>query len=147
MTLPTSRLLLPALALALALAASPPALAAEETVKAPAPKGSPEAALVLAFEAAKAGSFSAYLEAFHPDETSTETQRASREKYEWPRFLKQHTWYLASTAPLTFVVTKKEEDASTARLYLKDQKNPDRMPVPVRFKKSGETWLVTSSSL
>lgn len=121
--------------------------AAEETIKDPKP-GTPEAAVAGALQAALAGDFALYLDVIHPEFKDTDEQKRQRERYEWKRFLPQARWYLVAEKPLTFVVTSRKADGDRfVTLYIKDQKNKERMPVPVSLKKDGEVWKIRTSSL
>ena len=120
---------------------------ADVTVKNPA-TGTPEATLVAAFEAAQAADFSKYLQVIHAEHKETARQRKEREKYEWSRFRKQYKWYLLSEQPISFAVTsRREEGKNTLRLFIRDQRTKDRMPVPVRMKRDGSGWKIIVSSL
>lgn len=131
--------------MALALVALP-ARAADTVVSAPAP-GSPEAVVASALEAALAGDFAAYLKTVHPDERATPTQRSERERYEWKRFKNHAEWYVKTRTPLTFVLVSRDGEGDNLRIFVRDQKNKDRMPVPVRLKRTGSGWGITTNSL
>ena len=107
---------------------------ADVVVKNPA-SGTPEAALVSAFEAAQARDFSKYLKVIHSEHKDTQRQRDERQKYEWARFLTQYQWYLLSKHPVSYAVASRREAGKNAlRLFIRDQRTKDRMPVPVRMK-------------
>ena len=138
------------LALLLFTAAGPAAAQAP-----PAPEGKPvsaevsvQATLVAAFEAALAGDLQAYLATLHPESKETEVQRKQLERFEWQRFSRQAAWYLVSKAPVSFeVVRRGDTGPNSTRVFVKDQKNKDRMPVPVRLKRHRTGWKITANSL
>ena len=135
------------LALLLALLLTPAlARANDEVVAKPAPN-SPEATVRDALAAGLAGDFDAYLETVHPEHKETAEQRRHRKNYEWSRFERQATWYVRTRRPLSFVVTRRAESGAEVRIFLRDQVNRGRMPVPVRLKKAGDTWKIVTSSL
>ena len=118
-----------------------------ETIKNPA-SDTPEGAVAAALAAGLAGDFNAYLATVHPEHKSTKSQIKQRRKYEWSRFTKQAAWYVSKRTPLTFQVTQRRpEGKSLYRLFIKDQTHKDRMPVPVRLKKSGNAWKIVTNSL
>ena len=133
--------------LLLVMALSGPARVADEVVSNPAPT-SEEAPIAEAFRAAQKGDFNAYLLVVHPERRGSPAMEAERKATEWKRFLNQFKWYLTATEPPTFVVTAKDSDGpGLARVFLKDQTHPDRMPVPVRLMLDGTVWKVLVSSL
>jgi hypothetical protein len=144
----TCRRILAVLSLvALAVPALAQPKAAGETVKDPKPDA-PEAPIATALKAALAGDFLAYLAAVHPDDTVTDEQRRQRERYEWKRFKVQAKWYLASEDPVSFVVVRRVPQGDTQmRVFVKDLKNADRMPVPVSLRKDGDAWKIETNSL
>ena len=122
---------------------------ADEVVTNPA-SGTPEAAISTAFAAALANDYSKYLGAIHPEHKQTARQKNERRKYEWKRFQKQCRWYLKSDNPITYaVVSRREEGSKSSRvvLFIRDQKNTNRMPVPVRLKHHSSGWKIVVSSL
>ena len=123
-----------------------PAAGADTYVESPA-KGTPEAVVVAALAAALANNFDAYLKTIHPDDKENARHREQRKKYEWTRFVKMAANYCKTTSPPTFYVTRSEITGDRARLFVKDLKTPDRMPVPVRLKKAGSGWGITANSL
>ena len=134
--------------LLIALGLTATAHAKDETVKGPFKEGSPEWVIATALKAAVAGDFNAYLTVIHPEHKSTRDQKSQRERYEWKRFKKQHRWYIVKDKPMTFVITqRREEGTNYKRIFLRDQKNKGRMPVPLRLKKSGDRWYIVTSSL
>ena len=132
-------------ALALVLLAQT-ALAADETIKNP-KANSAEATIEAAFKAALKNDFDAYLETIHPEHKETTDQRNQRKSYEWKRFTTQVKWYLVSESPITFVVARRVPEDKYIKIFVKDQKNKDRMPVPVTLKKDGDGWKIQTSSL
>ena len=112
-----------------------------------APAGSPEDTLAQAFRAALKGSFSAYLQTVHPDERETDVQRRDLRRYEFARFKKSAARYLKDGDPLSFKIARKDDWKTEKRRFLSDRTQPDRMPVPVRFRQDGARWLITSNSL
>ena len=119
----------------------------EETIKDP-KANTAEATIAAALKAGMAGDFGAYLETIHPEHKETRDQRNQREKYEWARFVKQAAWYVKAADPITFVVARRVQDGDKyLKVFVKDQKNADRMPVPVQLKKDGDGWKITTSSL
>jgi hypothetical protein len=122
------------------------ALADDEVVTKPV-ANSPEATVAEALTAGLAGDFDAYLETVHPEHKETPEQRRQRKKYEWSRFERQATWYVRTREPLSFVVTRRAESGDYVRVFLRDQRNRARMPVPVRLKKAGDGWKIVTSSL
>ena len=131
--------------LAITLAASM-AAAADETISKPA-ANSPEATVAEALKAGLAGDFDAYLAAIHPEHKETSDQRKQRENYEWKRFVKQVKWYVTSEKPIAFVVTRRVPEDKYYKIFVKDHKNKDRMPVPVTLKKDGSGWKIVTNSL
>jgi len=120
---------------------------ADQTVTNPA-DGSPEAVLLSAFYAAKDGDYSKYLKAVHPDHKETARQRKERQKYEWTRFRTQYKWYLITADPISYAVVRRQEDGKDGlRLFIRDQRTKDRLPVPVRMKRYGARWGIVVSSL
>ena len=120
---------------------------ADETIRNPA-TGTPEHTIAMAFSAAIAKDYARYLDTVHPEHRDTEKQRRERERYEWSRFLKQYRWYLSSDAPVTFAITsRREEGKDSRRVFLRDQKNKERMPVPVRMKRHQGQWKIVVASL
>lgn len=133
------------LALAAPAAAAP--APAGETIRDPKPD-TPEAPIAVALKAALAGDFTAYLVAVHPDDKATDEQRHQRERYEWKRFKTQAKRYLVSEDPVAFVVVRRvPQGDERTKVFLKDQMNPDRMPVPVSLRKDGEAWKIETNSL
>ena len=119
----------------------------EETIKDPKPNTA-EGTIAAALEAGLAGDFDAYLETIHPEHKATTEQRSQRQKYEWARFEKQAAWYVVSQKPMTFVIARRQPDGDNyLKVFLKDQKNKERMPVPVQLKKDGAGWKIVTSSL
>jgi hypothetical protein len=120
---------------------------ANETIQNP-QRGTPEFAISQALKAAIAGDFKAYLETVHPDDKTTKSQRDQRKNYEWKRFKKQAKWYLLSDKAISFVVASRKPDGAKAiRLYIQDQKHKKSMPRPVKLKKAGDSWKITTNSL
>ncbi|MEC8025532.1 MAG: hypothetical protein VX223_16500 [Myxococcota bacterium] len=122
---------------------------ADEVVTNPA-SGTPEAAISTAFAAALGNDFSKYLDAVHPEHKQTARQKNERQKYEWQRFQKQCRWYLKAENPITYaVVSRREEGSKPSRVvvFIRDQKNKNRMPVPVRLKQHSSGWKIVVSSL
>ncbi len=120
---------------------------ADKVVSEPA-ADAPEAPVARAFRAALADDFGQYLEAVHPSGKSTEQEQALRERYEWSRFLKQFRWYLKSAEPVSFVVVSVRVDGDDVRrVFLRDLQHKDRMPVPVRVRRDGDTWKLGVNSL
>lgn len=118
-----------------------------ETITNPA-GDTPEGVVAAALAAGLAGDFNAYLATVHPEHKTTKTQIKQRRKYEWSRFNKQAAWYVSQRTPLTFQVTQRRPEGKTMyRLFIKDQTHKDRMPVPVRLKKSGNAWKIVTNSL
>ena len=118
-----------------------------ETIRDPA-ANTPEATVLAALRAGLAGDFNAYLAQVHEEHKATPAQRSQRERYEWARFKRQVRWYLASESPITFVVARRQEDgANYYRIFLQDQRNPNRMPTPVKLKRDGESWKIVTNSL
>jgi hypothetical protein len=108
----------------------------------------PEATVVAALKAALAGDFEAYLVTVHPDHKATSKQIAQRKRYEWKRFAKQAAWYPVSRTPIVIVVTRRDpQGESHYRIFVKDQTHKERMPVPVRLRKSGNAWKIVTNSL
>ncbi len=132
--------------LALAIMLVAPAATADTYVEAPA-QGTPEATVAKALAAGLAKSFDAYLKTIHPDDKENARQREQRKKYEWKRFQKMAANYCKTKSPVSFYVTRSEITGDRARLFVKDLTNPDRMPVPVRLKKTGSGWGIVANSL
>jgi len=109
--------------------------------------GTPEATLTAAFQAALKGDFKAYLKTIHPDERATIQQKIQIERYSWARFKKQARRYLITVEPMTYAIVRREDETGGVRLFIKDQTQPDRMPVPVRLAKGAGGWGITSNSL
>ena len=108
----------------------------------------PEGTVVAALKAGMAGDFNAYLTTVHPDHKKVKKQIAQRRRYEWNRFSKQAQWYVKARRPFTIEVTRRNpEGKSHYRIFIKDQTHPDRMPVPVRLRKSGGAWKIITNSL
>lgn len=124
------------------------AQATEERISSPA-ADTPEATVQRALAACMEGSFSAYLATVHTEHKETAPQRAQRQRYEWARFSKQCRWYLVAETPVTFVITRRDPDGQNYyRLFVKDQNNANRMPVPVRLKReSAGGWGIVTNSL
>ncbi len=120
---------------------------ADERIAAP-PADSPEAPIFAALKAALRDDFAAYLDTVHPEHRATENERAARQKYEWARFRKQHTWYIEGTEDPAFVVVLRKPDGpNIVRVFLRDLVHKERMPVPVKLKRSGGGWKIVVSSL
>ncbi len=139
------KMLVALVALTLALLAQT-AQAADETIKSP-KAGSAEATIEAAFKAALKNDFDAYLETIHPEHKETTDQRNQRKAYEWKRFTNQVKWYLVSESPITYVISRRVPEDKYLKIFVKDQKNKDRMPVPVTLKKDGDGWKIQTSSL
>ena len=138
-----------ALTVALVLCLTTPALA-NDTIRNPA-AGTPEEVVTKALEAALAGDFAAYVAMVHSEHKETARQRSQRERYEWTRFKRQAEWYVASRNPLAWeLVRRAAEGEAYLKMFVKDQKHPDRMPVPVRMKKdpkAGNAYRIVVNSL
>ncbi len=132
--------------LALILLAAPEP-AQKTPVEAP-PASTVEATLKAAFEAALAKDFKAYAATVHPDKKSSSNAVKAIERYEWPRFQKHAEWYLVAKKPVTFeILRRRDAGPDQTRVFLKDQKNKDRMPIPVRLKRHQGVWMITANSL
>jgi hypothetical protein len=108
----------------------------------------PEGTVAAALKAGLAGDFNAYLATVHPDFKKDRKQVEQRRRYEWKRFSKQASWYVKARTPFTIVVAKHDQESQTLyRIFIRDQTRPDRMPVPVRLKKSGTVWKIVTNSL
>ena len=126
---------------------APPSERKPETIQAPA-AGTPEAAIGDLLRAGLKKSFADYLAVVHPDERSTEEQRSQKERYEWKRFSQQAAWYAATLEPLTFVIAKREpQGENKVKVFVVDQKNKGRSPVPVMLVRADGRWLVWTNSL
>lgn len=143
----THRIWIPCILSSLFVAGAAQAQAKPETISAPKPN-TPEAAISAAFAAGLAGDFPAYLKTVHSEHKATPSQRKSREKYEWKRFSQQLRWYLLKESPVTYqIVMRRPSGEKYLRVFIKDQKNKSRMPVPVRLKLDGDAWKIVTSSL
>lgn len=143
----TATLALPLLAGTSHAKQAPPSERKPETIAAPA-AGTPEAAIGDLLRAGLKKNFADYLALLHPEERSTEEQRSQKERYEWKRFSQQAAWYAATREPLTFVIAKREPQGETKlKVFLVDQKNKNRSPVPVMLVRADGRWHVWTNSL
>lgn len=123
------------------------AYAATTTVVKNPAAGTPEATVTAAFQAALKGDFKAYLQTIHPDERATIQQKIQLERYSWARFKKQARRYLITADPVSYAVVRRQEESGGVKLFIKDQTQAERMPVPVRLAKGPGGWGITSNSL
>jgi len=107
----------------------------------------PEDVVAAAFKAVLADDFEAYLVTLHPEERETKTQKDHVKRYQWKRFRKSATRYLQEKRPDSFAVARKEVDGDRVVLYVQDRTQPERMPVPVRLRRTGKSWGIEMNSL
>lgn len=107
----------------------------------------PEATLQVAFRAVLAGDFEAYLKTLHPEERETKTQRDHVRRYQWKRFRKSATRYLQEKRPDSFTIARRDSEKDHVVLFVQDRTQPERLPVPVRFRKAGDGWGIVMNSL
>lgn len=122
--------------------------AAADVVQNPA-QDQAEAVLLRVMQAAVDGKVAAYLAEVHPDRRETGDQRTLLERYEWKRFKTQASWYVVPNKdPITVdVVRRAPQGENRVKLFIKDQKNTQRMPVPIEFTRKDGRWWVTANSL
>jgi hypothetical protein len=126
---------------------APPGQPGVDTVQNP-PPGTAEAAIAAILQAGLDGNFKAYLAEILPSEREVDEQVKQIEKYQWKRFKGNAGKYVSARKPVAFQVTKREPDGDDKlKVFVKDQTQADRMPVPVQLRKQGARWWVYANSL